>query len=754
MFSRIYIEDTDIVKAFISDCKECLEDLEKEILKLEIRSEDIELHNQIARRVHSIKRGSSFAGLPVITRLSRATELLLDAIKDRRVSVDKELIDNLLLSADFLNAYLKELHEKLTEHDFDVEAGLMYLEFESEQDEEQVLESLRQAYEKCKVMDDENSEHPEKVHGETDLDILQSDDFKRGLADGIREQFLLENTEHIEKIENDLLMRLDTNSDDMEAVSEILRVIHNIKGGTGIYLATLSSQSPEYFALKRFCEAVHTYESLLTLIRDKGCKFESKLVDLSFSVMDYFKSFLRSVDSEEFIELQDNSILDAIKEQISRMQPLSGDSLLSGGTLSDNSLQKAAIASRQEPVKIGDKKSKSSVAQSIRVNQGKIDRMMNMISELLIAKNSFMHISAKLNMEYDLPEMSKEVRQVGAYINRISDELQNAIMSIRMVEINTIFQKMPRIVRDIAQSTGKKIELHMEGENTEIDKTIIEQISDPLVHLIRNAADHGIEDPKKRLSKGKPETGRIVLRAYNRNKHVFIEIEDDGKGIDPEKIKKNAIGKGFITSTDAERMSRNQLLNLIFLPGFSTARQVTEISGRGVGMDIVKSNIAKINGNIMLESEVDKGTKMTIRLPLSLAVSHGLIVEASGETYIIPLEHIVETVKINRKNIHKYKGKSFTYLRGEVIRIEWLSKIFLTSGTDTEREELNAVILSNGAENFAIVVDKLKNEQEFVIKTLEGHLASIPGISGSTLLGNGQIVLIVNPVDILQLTDK
>jgi len=373
---------------------------------------------------------------------------------------------------------------------------------------------------------------------------------------------------------------------------------------------------------------------------------------------------------------------------------------------------------------------------------------------LLIAKNAFMHISSRLNLEYNLPEMSKEVKEVGLYINRISDELQNAIMSIRMVEIKTIFQKMPRVVRDISQSTGKKMELIMEGEDTEIDKTIIEQISDPLVHLIRNAADHGIEAPEERLSKGKPEIGRIVLRAYNKNKHVYIEIEDDGKGIDAEKLKKKAVEKGFITETEANRMSRSQLINLIFLPGFSTAKQITEVSGRGVGMDIVKSNIEKINGNVTIESVVDKGTKMIIQLPLTLAVSHGLTVEASGETYIFPLEYIVETVKIYRNNIHKFNDKYFTHLRGDVIGVEWLSKIFLTGDRDTGKEELNAVIISNGAEKYAIIVDKLKSEQEFVVKTLDGHLASIPGISGSTLLGNGQVVLIVNPVDIIQLAQK
>ncbi|QNU66127.1 chemotaxis protein CheA [Ruminiclostridium herbifermentans] len=391
------------------------------------------------------------------------------------------------------------------------------------------------------------------------------------------------------------------------------------------------------------------------------------------------------------------------------------------------------------------------MAQSIRVSQEKIDKMMNMISELLIAKNSFMHISTKLNVEYDLPEMSKEVKQVGAYVNRISDELQNAIMSIRMVEVRTVFQKMPRVVRDIAQSTGKKMDLIMEGESTEIDKTIIEQISDPLVHLIRNAADHGIENPEERSLKGKAETGKIILRAYNKNKNVYIEIEDDGKGMDAEKLKEKAIEKGFISRSEAELLNRTQLVNLIFLPGFSTARQITEVSGRGVGMDIVKSNIMKINGNVTIESEVDKGTKMTIQLPLTLAVSRGLIVEVSGESYIFPLEYIYGTAKIKKDNIHMYNGKCFTHLRGEVLGAEWLSKIFLMDEIDDTQDELNAVIISNGAEKYAIFVDKLKSEQEFVVKTLDGQLSSIPGISGSTLLGNGKVVLIINPLDIMQL---
>lgn len=744
MCSRIYIDDIDVVKMLVDEWMNDLEGFEKEILKLEINSEDIEIFHNILRCIHRIKRGSSFVGLAGVTKLSFEIEFILEAVRERKMFANTERIDSLLLSVDFLNAYTKRLNERLNEHDSTDEAAAQYLEFENDLKEEQILENLKLARERYEVESNKSPlQQEEALEQDIVLDILQSEEFKNGLAEGVKEQFLIENSEHIERIENDLLIRLDSNNDDREAIHEVFRAVHSIKGGAGIYLATLPSHSQFHASLKTFLDVVHTFESLLALIRDKECDFENNLIDLSLMVMDYLKSFISSIDSEEFSNITVDSILDQISQQMLHIQAFPGSTDHNTTTII-----------RQQVAKAEDMKPNGSLTQSIRVNQEKIDKMMNMISELFIAKNSFLHISTKLNTEYDLPEMSKEVKQVGAYINKISDELQNAIMSIRMVEIKSIFQKMPRVIRDIAQSTGKKMELSMEGENTEIDKTIIEQISDPLVHLIRNSADHGIEDQAGRLAKRKPETGRIVLRAYNKNKYVFIEIEDDGKGIDVEKIKRKAIEKGVISDQEAESMTQSQLMNLVFLPGFSMAQQITDVSGRGVGMDIVRSNISKINGNITIESEVDKGTKMTIRLPLSLAVSRGLIVEVSGETYIIPLEYLVETVKINRANIHKFNEKYFTYLRGATIGMEWLCKLFLTGERDLEIEELNAVILSNGVENYAIVVDKLRNEQEFVVKTLEGHLSAIPGIAGSTLLGNGQVVLIVNPTDILELAGK
>ena len=744
MSSRIYIEDMDIVKMFIDEWLECLEGLEKEILKLEIHSEDIELLNNVFRRVHSIKGGSSFVGLTGITKLSHEIEFTLDAIRKNKVIVDSELIDSLLLAIDFLNTYISRMSVKTKGDTLTDEKGAVYLDFEYEEKEEPIIVSLRLAREKCELKElEDNTFEEESTEPEIGLELLQTEEFRIGLAKGIKEQFLLENTEHIEQIENDLLIRLDANGDDRDAINEIFRAVHSVKGGTGIYLAALAPKSAIYINLKSFSEVYHTFESLLALNRERKGNFDKRLIDLSYIVMDYSKSFMNSIDLDEFPELFEKKVLDAIRDHMAQIQSISG-----------NTVQEASLTVNKETVKADEVKTKSSVTQSIRVNQEKLDKMMNMISELLIAKNSFTHISAKLNLEYNLPEISKEVKQVEAYINRISDDLQNSIMSIRMIEIKTIFQKMPRVVRDIAQSTGKKMDLIMEGESTEIDKTIIEQISDPLVHLIRNSADHGIENPEDRLLKAKPETGKVVLRAYNKNKYVYIEIEDDGKGIDALKMKEKAIEKGFITSIDAERMTHNQLINLIFLPGFSTAKQVTEVSGRGVGMDIVKSNIAKINGNITIESEVDKGTKMIIQLPLTLAVSRGLIVDVSSDSYIFPLEYIFETIKVHKNNIHTFNGKYFTHLRGEVIGVEWLCKIFLTGERVNDIEELNAIIIQNAAEKFAIIVDKLKSEQEFVVKTLEGHLASIPGISGSTLLGNGKVVLIVNPIDLLDLVGK
>ncbi len=738
------MEDVNIVNALSNLWMIKLEMLERDILRLETNAQALDLLDSIYSSIHSMKLGTSFVGLFSVTRVQHEMMEIIDSIKRQRLLVDTEVIDALLYSVDFLRAIFTKLKELLSENNFSDENGALVLHFEVEEDKRLVLDKFQVLFE---VQKEENETDFTK---ESDTEE-QPEDFKRELAEGIKEQFLCENFEHIERIENDLLIRLDANSNDREAINEIFRSVHSMKGGIGLFLSMLSPGDPTYGVLKKCSEVVHSFESLLALHRDKECKFEKNLVDLSFSAVDYLKLSFNMIAAEEFDILPDEGICERLKEQVSDFQSATKDNVPTSRSQVSDNRQQNNQPGMQRAGKDEDAKPKGNMTQSIRVNQEKIDKMMNLISGLLVVKNSFLHISSKLNMEYHLSAMSKEVKEVGDYVNRISDELQNAIMSIRMVEIKTVFQRMPRVVRDIAQSSGKKTELLMEGDTTEIDKTIIEQVSDPLVHMIRNAADHGIESPQERILKGKPEKGRIVLRAYNKNNYVYIEIEDDGKGIDAEAIRQKAIQKGFITETDADRMSKNQLINLIFLPGFSTAEQITEVSGRGVGMDIVRSNIVKLKGNVSVESEVDKGTKMIIQLPLTLAISRGLIVEVAGESYIFPLEYVAETMKIRKHDIHSYHGKCFTNLRGEVIGVEWLSKLFFSTELENEMDEYNAVIVSNGAEKCAIIVDKLKSEQEFVVKTLEGQLGSIPGISGSTLLGNGKVVLIINTLDLLKL---
>lgn len=753
MTSRIYTEDISIVKIYADECISFMGDIEKGILQLETGSKDAKLCERLYKNIGRIHKGASFFGLSALVKVTYEMKIILDRVLGGSISAGH--IDSLLLSLDFLNSYLNRLGNLLQEFGIsDNETG-KYIEFEITPGEDEILKSLEELH---KNLESEGMLDGDKPAIENDnlYDALSTESFQSKIAQDVKEQFIFENAEHLELIENDILIRLDKDKNDREAINEIFRAVHTIKGGAGVYLSTLSSDEPHYDDTKNFLEVVHSFENLLSMVRDRQCAFDKNLVDLSFRIIDYLKSYIHFVGLGEGSVENHEGIIDTINIELSNIRSLpekSGQYEISTDRRNDASINRQNIApiSRTSDENSESIKLRGNMTQSIRVRQDKIDTMMNMISELVTAKNSFAHISEKLNLEYSLPEISKEIKQVGAYVNRISDELQNSIMSIRMVEIRTVFQKMPRVVRDIAQNAGKNIELIIEGEDTEIDKSVIEHISDPLVHIIRNSADHGIETYEERVSRGKPGKGKIILRAYNKNKYVFIEVEDDGRGIDPGRIKAKAIEKGIVSEAEAEKMSHNQLINLIFMPGFSTADHITEVSGRGVGMDIVKSNISKINGSVTVESEIGKRTKMIIKLPLSLAISHGLLVEADGSDYIIPLESIVETVKIDRSKIRQFNGKYFTYLRETVIGMEWLGKIFLMGERNTVKEELNAVILTNGAENFALVVDRLKNEQEFVIKPLEGHLSSIPGISGSTILGNGKVVLIVNPSDLIKL---
>ncbi len=330
---------------------------------------------------------------------------------------------------------------------------------------------------------------------------------------------------------------------------------------------------------------------------------------------------------------------------------------------------------------------------------------------------------------------------------RISDELQDTIMKVRMVPVSSVFSRFPRLVRDLSRKSGKEVELILEGEDTELDKSVVEAIGDPLVHLIRNAVDHGVESKEARMAKGKQGKGKVYLRAYHKGNSVAIEIEDDGNGLDPEKLRGIAVKKGLMTAEEAKLLDDREARELIFAPGFSSAEKITDISGRGVGMDVVRTNIKALKGSINIVSELGKGTTFILLLPLTLAIIDALMVTVDGQTYAIPLDAVSETTKIEADRLTDLKGRKAVTLRGEVLGLVELAELFNLTQPE-EREVLPIVVLQNGDRRLGLVVDSLLERQEIVIKPLGLYLGDVRGISGATIMGDGSVILILDPHEI------
>jgi len=376
---------------------------------------------------------------------------------------------------------------------------------------------------------------------------------------------------------------------------------------------------------------------------------------------------------------------------------------------------------------------------------------MNLIGEFVVAKNSLPYLAEKTDNLYGISELSKEIKAQYSVLNRISEEMQDAIMQIRMVPVSTVFQRFPRLVRDLSKKLNKKVKLIIEGEETEADKNVIESLSDPLIHIIRNSLDHGIETPEERISKGKPETGTIILRAKHEADRVLIEVIDDGKGIDAEKVKLKAYQKGLITEEQFEKMKEGEAINLIFLPGFSTAESATDLSGRGVGMDVVRTAVEKFGGSIRIQSVIDKGTTITLSLPLSMAVSRVMIIESASEKYGVPMESVVETVRVSRKKIKRVKGKMTAVLRNKIVPIFYLNDLLEINKPHfiNEEGEYAVLVLSVKGELTGIVVDKFHETADIILKPFTGFLANMKVFSGTAIMGDGSVLLIINPEELI-----
>lgn len=410
------------------------------------------------------------------------------------------------------------------------------------------------------------------------------------------------------------------------------------------------------------------------------------------------------------------------------------------------------VAQPEAEPKFGRRADDQPAGRILKVEQAKVDRLMNLIGEMVAARNGLPYLAGRAENQYGARELAREIKAQHAVINRIVDEMQDAIMQVRMTPMSFVFQRFPRLVRDIARRLGKEVELVLEGETTEADKNVIEALADPLVHIVRNALDHGMEQPDERRAAGKPAAGRLVLAARQEADRVVIEVADDGRGIDPARIRQKAHAKGLVDEAQLGRMSDQEAVNLVFLPGFSTAEAVSDLSGRGVGMDAVRSAVDGLNGTVQLTSVAGRGTRLQLTLPLSMAVSSVMIVESGGARYGVPMDLVVETVRVPAGAVHAIGQREAAVLRGRIVPLRGLNELLLLPDPQrrNDADELAVLVLRVQGQHLGLVIDDFCGVMEVILKPMAGILGSLATYAGSALLGDGSVLMVINPKELLQ----
>lgn len=607
----------------------------------------------------------------------------------------------------------------------------------------------------------------------------------------ILEDFLVEAFELVEQIDHDLV-ELESNPEDLELLNRIFRVAHTVKG------------SSSFLNFDVLTKLTHHMEDVLNKARHGELKITPDIMDVVLESIDRMKTLLNSIrdngnDSAIGMDIEPicakltaisegnvSAVASASeepkvepkeepKEEVVPATPEpSAEPDVDVNQLSDSEVeaeierllkvrkaedqarraqkQKSATPTTPKPATEtgGEKKVPASggggggMDQTIRVEVKRLDHLMNLIGELVLGKNRLLKIYDDVEERYEGEKFLEELNQVVSQLSIITTDVQLAVMKTRMQPIAKVFNKFPRVVRDLSRELGKQIELEIMGEETELDKSIVEEIGDPIMHMIRNSCDHGVEDPATRKANGKPEKGVVQLKAYNEGNHIVVEITDDGKGLDASGLKMKALEKNFITEKEAKQMTDKEAFALIFKPGFSTAAKVTNVSGRGVGMDVVKTNIEKLNGVIEIDSELGKGSTFKLKIPLTLAIIQSLLVGTQEEFYAIPLASVLETVRVPIDNIYTIEGKNVLRLREEVLSLVRLSDVFGVKQVLESGDQTYVVIIGVAESKLGIIVDTLVGQEEIVIKSMGDYLQNIQGIAGATIRGDGRVTLIID----------
>lgn len=572
-------------------------------------------------------------------------------------------------------------------------------------------------------------------------------------------EFLDETKDLLENLDNDLVS-LESDPQNKSLIDRIFRAIHTIKG------------TSSFLGFEQLVELSHAAEDVLHLIRSGERMVTSSTMDVILQATDKIKILVTQIRNNDIKEIELKSVIDQLKaikdgktepetaepqpEEIEESTPVVEES---PKPVEVAKAKQPEVAKPKSPVKgksgLPEKKEISTDIESstIRVDVDRLDDLMNLVGELVLERNRLLQINRDFRESVNMTDYSEKVADTTEKIHFITTELQLSVLKTRMVPIDRLFKKFPRLVRDIAREMSKDVELVVSGGETELDKTVIDQLNDPIVHLMRNSIDHGLESPDERQRLGKPRKGTVQLSANQEGNHILITVKDDGRGIDVDKVRQKALDKELVTEEQLQAMSRQEVMQLIFEPGFSTAEKVSNISGRGVGMDVVKTNIRNLNGMIDLYSEKNLGTTIVLKLPLTLAIMQALMVQVCEEIYAIPLASVVETIRIQETEIKNVNQKEVIQHRDTVLPLLRLQKLFDVRKAEGKAIKGNeyVVLVGAGEKKFGLMVDRLLGQEEVVIKSLGDYLGSITGIAGGTITGDGRVRLIVDCANVSEL---
>ncbi len=687
-------------QVFFEESFEGLDAMESGLLNLDMGDVDSEEINTIFRAAHSIKGGSGTFGFTSVSDFTHVMETLLDEMRDGRRQITQEALDVLLGSVDCLREMLTAIQDG------------------DEVNESKVAEH-KQALDK--ELSGESAEAPQIESVAQSLNTVESSDVANESSGQAGWHIVFSPHAHLLKTGNDPVRMFR----ELKELGELTPIV-DLQGVPGLY-----DLDPE----------------------DCHLSWDLKIEgDISREEIDDIFDWVEDDCDMAIQALTNNAVTSQPTTNDVRQDLTSSDAnceqpVKSSDVKADEIKPVQSIAKSAKPK--GDKKdTKPKGSSSIRVDTAKIDTLINMVGELVITQSMLSLVGEDFS-PHKLEQLKNGITQLG----RNTRELQESVMNIRMLPISFVFSRFPRLVHDLSTKLNKKIELKLSGENTEVDKTVVELISDPLVHLVRNSLDHGIEMPEARVAAGKPETGTVNLNAYHRGGNIVIEVVDDGKGLNKEVLRAKAIEKGLIEE-DAI-LTDKQTYELIFHAGFSTAEKLTDVSGRGVGMDVVRKNIQSLGGNIEIESELGKGSTIAIHLPLTLAILDGQSVAVGDETYIVPLVSIIETLNIDESMVNRVAGKGETFrLRDEYLPIVRMHEIFsVETAKATRLTEGLLVVVEGQGMRCGLFVDDLLGQQQVVIKSLEANYRRVEGISGATILGDGSVALILDIPGLVRLSN-